>query len=432
MLTIELLNFMACARPVDFAVLRTRTESLGETLYTRGSWKDPWLNLPRDTWPIGVGVVRSAFTIGRSEPSSEEEAWQAIAVAGAGAASGSCGPTYNQTYVGHKEITYKPEMFGLVGPLICQDDLTLHWNSQDFWAKYFAALEKRNVKSLVHRLANVYMNYVPKAAANADFNFVAGNPSVQPPGTTVDLSALGVPQCELIQDYLDATALELIEEGADDPNTNGWITEGPSGPVFPILIGVEASNKLLLNNSDLRNDFNQSFQGWGDANPVIRRLGASRTIKNWRHMITRFPPRWSWSGGTWTRVPAFTMSATSANATLGQVAITNPDWRNPATAPYEAAIVFNPWVMTEEVLQPVNTLPGATWKPQNYMGEWQFVTGNDALIGFSDCTGIADPTHTRGRHFAQYRHALKPIFPSFGRMILFKRCAAAYDCIACS
>lgn len=421
---------MACASP--FAVLRTKTEDLGPTLYTRASWKDPWLNLiPRETWPVGAGVVRSAFTIGRSEPASEEETWQTIAVA-TGSDDGSCGITYNQTYVGHKEITYKPEMFGLVGPLICQDDLTLHWNSADFWEKYFQALEKRNVKSIVHRLANIYMNYVPKAAANSDFNYIAGNPSVQPPGTSVDLSALAVPSCELIQDYLDATALELIEEGADDPNSNGWITNGPSGPVFPVLLGVDASNKLLLNNSDLRNDFNQSFQGWGDANPVIQRLGASRTIKNWRHMITRFPPRWSWSGGVWTRVPAFNMSNAAADATKGYVAITNPAWRDPAQAPYEGAIVFNPWVMTEEVLRPVNSAPGMKWQPQNYFGEWQFVTGNDALLGFTGCTGISDPTHTRGRHFAQYRHAAKPIFPTYGRLVIFKRCAAAYDCIACS
>lgn len=421
---------MACTNP--FAVLRTKTEDLGPTLHNRAAWKDPWLNLiPRETWPVGAGVVRSAFTIGRSEPSTEEETWQTIAVANGGN-SGSCGPTYNQTYVGHKEITYKPEMFGLVGPLVCQDDLTLHWNAKDFWANYMVQLEHRNVKSIIHRLANIYMNYVPKASANADFNYVAGNPAVQPAGTTVDLTALAVPGCELIQDYLDATALELIEEGADNGDTNGWITDGPGGPVFPIMIGVEASNKLLLNNPDLRNDFNQSFNGQGEANPVIKRLGASRTIKNWRHMITRFPPRWQYTGSAFVRVPAFTSSSAAADATKGQVAITNPDWRNAAVAAYEAAIVFSPLVMTEEVLQPVNSMPGMTWQPQNYFGDWQFVTGNDALIGFSDCTGIADPTHTRGRHFAQYRHACKPVFPTFGRLILFKRCAAAYDCISCS
>jgi len=381
---------------------------------------------------VGAGVVRSAFTIGRSEPASEEESWESIGVA-SGSNDGSCGITWNQTYVGHKEVTYKPEMYGLRGPLICQDDLTLHWMSADFWEKYFQALEKRNVKSITHRLANIYMNYVPKAAANSDFNFMAGDPDTQPPATSVNLSGLAEPQCELIQDYLDATALELIEEGADDPNTNGWITNGPAGPVFPILIGVEASNKLLLNNAELRNDYNQAYNSLGDANPVIQRLGASRTIKNWRHVITRFPPRWSYSGGTFTRVPAFSMSAAAANATKGQVAITNPDWRNPATAPYEGAIVLNPWVMTEEVLRPVNSLPGAKWMPQNYFGEWAFVTGNDAMISTDDsCTGITDPLHTRGRHFAQYRHAAKPIFPTYGRLIVFKRCAAAYDCIACS
>jgi hypothetical protein len=149
-------------------------------------------------------------------------------------------------------------------------------------------------------------------------------------------------------------------------------------------------------------------------------------------MVTLFPPRWSCTDGTYTRVPTWVMSTNAADASKGRVAIINPDWRDPAVANVEGAIVWNPWVMTEEVLMPVNSLPGANLKPQNYFGKWEFVTGNDALIGFADCTGIADPTHKQGRHFAEYRHALKPIFPSYGRLILFSRCANDFDCVSCS
>jgi hypothetical protein len=134
--TTKFLDFMACLAPFD--VLRMKVEDLGPTLYLRASYKDPWLNLVnRDTWPVGAGLVRSAFTVGRSEPATDEETWVAVAVTSGGTYAGSCGVTYNQTYVGHLEVTYKPEQFGLVGPLVCQDDLTLHWNSQDFWEKYF-------------------------------------------------------------------------------------------------------------------------------------------------------------------------------------------------------------------------------------------------------------------------------------------------------
>lgn len=424
---------MPCPTPFD--VLRERVEDLGPTLYTRASWKDPWLNLiPREEYPIGAGETRSAFTIGRSEPSTDEETWAPVTTTSGGVFTGSCATTYIQTQVGYKEVQYKPEGFGLVGPLVCQDDLTLHWNSQDFWEKYFMALEKRNMKSLINRLENIYITYSTKVVANSDGSVseYAGNITTQPPASATDLGGAAVPGCGLSQDLLDQEAVTLAEEGADHENTNGWITQGESGPEFPILIGQSASNQILLNNAELRSDYRQAFMGWGDANPVIQRIGASRIIKNFRHIITRFPARYGYTNGAFYRVPTWVMSTASADASKGQVAIVNPDWRNANIAAYEAAIVLNPYVYHEEPLRPVNTAPGMKWTAQNYMGEWRFVTGNDALLGFSGCTGVSDPVHKLGRHFAEYRHAAKPIFPTFGRTILFRRCADVVSCVTCS
>lgn len=455
-----------CLAPFD--VLRMKTEDLGPELYTRASWRDPWLNLvPRGEWPMGAGLDRSAFTIGRSEPSTDEEAWAAIAVKSGNTYTGSCGVTYNQTYVGHLEVHYKPEEFGLVGPLICQDDLTLHWQSTDFWEKYFQALEKRNQKSIINRLGNIYMNYVPKwSAQSTGFAPVDGISSlVQPPPSYVDLNGItagstkvALPSCVLGQDMLDTIAQNLIEIGATDPDSNGWITMGPEGPIFPLHIGLEMSNRLLLNNSELRRDYRSAFEAYGDANPVIARMGASRVIKNFRHMITATPPRWAWVTNTSTvtlvpstgttaavtyhnvsgtdqmiRVPTWIMYEDAAHATKGKTAFINPNWQNPAIASIEGAIGWNPWVMTEEILRPVNSAPGMKWTPQNYFGVWQFITGNDALIGFPDCpAGAQDPTHKQGRHVAEYRHAAKPIFPDYGFLVVYQRCTSNWDCQACS
>lgn len=422
---------MACAQPFD--VLRLRTEDLGPTLYVKASYKDPWLNLvPRAEYPQGAGLVRSSFQIGRSEPTTDEETWNAIVAQGA--STGPCAVTYNDTNVGEKETTYKPEVFGLRGPIVCQDSLAIYWESEAFWMKYFEALEKRNIKSITNRLENIYMNYSTKVvpSTNGTITEYAGQVSTQPPGSAVDLSGVAVPGCGLTQDILDQEALALSEESADVPNSNGWITMGESGPEFPILIGQEASNQILLNNAELRSDYRQAFMGWGDANLVIQRIGASRIIKNFRHIITRFPARWGYTNGAFVRIPRFRMSSAAADATLGQVAIVNPDWLNPNIAGYEAAIVLNPWVYTERVLQPVNAAPGMKWNAQNYFGEWHFVTGNDAFLGMDSCNGISDPMHKQGRHFAEYRHAAEPIFPSYGRTILFKRCPSVIDCVTCS
>lgn len=412
-----------------------RTEFLGPTLYVRGSWKDPWLNLvPRGEWEVGAGLVKSAFTIGRSEPTTDEETWSPIQVSSGGVYTGSCTVNYTQADVGFKETQYMPELFGLVGPLICQDDLTLNWNSNDFWEKYFQALEKRNVKSIVNRLANIYMNYTPKIVpqGNGTVSYTAGNISTQPPASIVDMTGVPVPACGLSQDVLDDQAVHLIEEGAYDPNNNGWLSLGPDGPVFPILIGVAASNQILLNNAELRQDYNFAFEAAKTMNPVIMRLGAFKIIKNFRHVVTPYPPRWQVVNGALVRVPTWLMDTTSANATKGAVAILNPNYTNPSVASVEGAIVMNPWVYTEEPLRPVNVAPGMKWTAQNYMGDWRFVTGNDALLGFAGCAGIQDPTHKQGRHFAEYRHAAKPIFPTYGRTILYTRCASTIDCVSCS
>jgi len=445
---------MVCTAPFD--VLRAKVEDLGPMLLVRASWKDPWLNLiPRETYPKGAGYVRSQFTIGRSEPASDEETWAAIAAIDSNSnPNGACNLTYNQTYVGQKEDQYKPENFGLMGPLICQDDLVMYWNSSAFWERYFQALEKRNRKSVINRLGNIYRQYVYKASANSSFAFIAGDYATQPaPASPVmtGLQGANIPTSELTQEMLDATAVELSEEGADEPNSNGWITQGADGPIFPLYIGQAMSHRLLLNNSELRSDFNNSFQGWGDANPVIKRLGASRIIKNFRHVINRFPARWTTQqvdstgaqghgvgyvygtdDGVLKRVPTWQMSTSSTDATKGQVAIVNPSWRDPSLAKFESCEVLNPWVMTEEVLMPMNSAPGMKLNAQNYFGEWAFVTGNDALLGIASCAGVQDPMKKYGRHFAEYRHALKPQFPIYGRLILFRRCANAFDTITCS
>lgn len=475
----------ACTTPFD--ILRSRTEDLSETLYVRASFREPWLTIiPRDKYPMGAGYVRSSFQVGRSEPSTDEESWAAVQSV-ADNSAGACNQNYNQTYTGFHEDTYKPEAFDLMGPLVCQDDLTMYWKSQEFWEKYFQALEKRNRKSIINRIGNVYRNYVPKASANASFQYVAGNTSTQPSPSAVDLSGLiaSLPDSELTQEMLDGTAVELMEEGADEPNSNGWITQGADGPQFPLLIGSFMSQRILQNNSEFRSDLNQSFQGWGETNPVIKRLGASRIIKNYRHIVNRFPARWrlmsdgetinyastgpdrntnviitatlvvsgavgtitfggpvgtgtttviASAGKAFVRIPTFANADTSVSSitTKGRVAVVNGAWRDPAGAPYESVEVLNPWVMTEEVLMPVNSAPGMKLNPQNYFGEWQFVTGNDALLGISGCTGVNDPLKKYGRHFANYKHALKPIFPLYGRLILFQRCPSSYDRVTCS
>jgi len=436
-----------CACPNPFDALRMRVEDLGPRLYKRATWLDPWLNLvPREEWPIGAGLVRSSFEVGRSEPTTEEETWSAITVTSGSTFIGSCAKSYTDTSVGYLERQYNPEAFWLRGPLVCQSDLTLHWNSVDFWNLYFMRLEQRNTRSIVNRIQNVYCSYATKVTGNTNgtVNVYAGNTNTQPPGASIDLTtdqgttAITAPSCGLDQSLLDSQVHSLVLAGATAEDSAGWISSLGSGPVFSLLIGIDASNQLALNNPELREDLRYSYEGYGDTAEVILRLGASRVLKNYRHVITATPPRWKItdSTGALVRVSPWVMVNGNTQGTSGYgkglVAIPNPDYLNPNIAAVEAAIVLTKWCCTEEVLRPVNAAPGMKWMPQDYYGEWKFITGNDAFLGMDSCTGVADPFHEYGRHFAQYKHAFKPVFPDYARVFLFLRCPNATTCLTCS
>lgn len=487
-----------CPNPFD--ILRMKQEDLGPTLYVRASNRNPWIAMiPRDEYPDGAGMNRSSFTVQRSEPSNDEETWPLLTtvsanvnqVGGTGTldgastpnSSGACANTWNLAEVGYLERPYGPEAFGLVGPTVCQDELVLHWHSVEFWEKYFISLEMRNVRSLENRLANIFMNFVPHAGIVSpltwgnplEFNAVALSKSttVIVPPNQVYLGDIPAPTTatygELTQEALDQTATTLIENTSIQPDDQGWITMSPLGPVFPLLLGVDISQRILQNNADFRLDIRSGWDTFADANPLLKRRGASMVIKNWRHLVTAVPPRWDFvtlgndgqpigpnhlytepnSGlvygastnaintpygntpGCWVRRPAFVMSTSSSVVSKGKSAEINPDWQ---AAVYEGAIGLNPWVFHEEILRPINQVANQTWQSQNYMGEWQFITGLDAFAGIDGCvvpTG-GDPLHTMGRHFARYRHAAHPIFPEYGRLFIFRRCVPALQIYRCS
>jgi len=191
------------------------------------------------------------------------------------------------------------------------------------------------------------------------------------------------------------------------------------------------SQRILLNNAELRQDRRFADMGMGNMAMLFQRIGATRVIKNFRHIINPYPPRYSYNGTAYVRTPTWVMSDGSdptLPATKGNVAYINPDWRDPDQSPFEAVWVLNPWVFHSEAIPPVNSAAGLTWTPRSYMGELVFKTGG-ALIFDPPCF---DPEMKLGRHFGSYKHAPKPIFPTYGRWIVFKRCPASdYECIQC-
>jgi len=412
---------MACSTVFDaFAIA---TENLSDEVYRNASYRSVWLNaIPRGTFETGVGTTKTTFAIENSEPTDDTETWASITntnVIGAanGGAGGSCASSYTDVEVGYTSRTYNPEEFALRGPILCKDDLIYDHNVDTFLRAYVEEMTKRAQRSWEKRYENLYMKFASKVPAGNGLSIVDTEGEVEAVAVQTATSTI-------TQQLLDQLAVDLIDRGATNPDSNGWIGYGEAGPVFPLLIGLEASQQLALH-GELRNDFRHAEGGKGAASELMSRMGATRQIKNFRHIPNLRPARFSYTGtsgsanGKYVRIPQYLMSS----ATKGKKAVLNPAWQ---TALYEAAVILNPSVFTSEIVPPVNSAGGVSWNPTSYMGEWKWVTGGSKIqAANADCE---DPLDKLGRHYAEFKHAARPEFPTHGMTVIFKRaCGLSSD-----
>jgi len=412
---------MAC--PTVFDAFHTATEGLGQELYRIATFKSIMLNVvPRGDFPQGKGTTQTVFTLGNSQPVDDEPAWDAITLNSLAdtADYGLCNPTWNDAYFGYLSETYAPERFPIRGPVLCKDDLFFHHNVDAFLMGYVEELAKYSESIIQNRLEAKYRSLVPHWCCNSSF----AQDLVYTDAGEGTIVGIGEATSELTQEMLDTVAAQLIYDRATEPDSKGFVSLSSVGPLFSLYLGMEASNRIDKNNSEFRLDIR-------DAQPslLMDRIGAKRMIKNFRHIVRVTPPRFSYDVGTdtYTRVPTW---ANDASVTDGTAQKLNPNWIDKSTAPYELALVLNPSVMTEELIDPDSVVGGVKWDNNNYFGKWHWVTGNDA-VGTE--TGCFDPLHKRGRHFAEYMHGIKPgSNKKAGAAIMFKRCPISHTEATCS
>jgi len=390
----------------SFDAMKVATESLAQTVHRQATAQSLWLSaVPRGAYNKNSGLTQTTFTVENSQPTDDTETWSAIALStGSSDNYGACANSYTDVNVGFTETTYSPEKFQLRGPIICSTDLMFDHNPQAFLSAYVQEMVKRSKKSWENKLVTEYMKQCEKVVVSGDGASAAITVD-STRGTALESVALSTTSDDLEQGHLDALAIRLIENGATEGDSNGFINLEDSGPVFPLIIGMEASNKLASNNSDLRADLR-----YGEPNQLLKAMGASRVIGNFRHVPTVNPLRFTHDGTNFVRVNQYT----EASATKGKKYTINPDWR---TATHEAAIVLNPNVLTAELVSPQGY--GLDFDPANYGGEWDWVVGGDRINAFA-ATGN-DPQNTLARHYATYMSAFRPVRPQDGAVIIFDR-----------
>ena len=411
---------MACAN--IFQALKTVSESLGQDVHRKALNRSVWLNaVPTGAYPLGKGLTQTTHTIENSMPINDELAWEKLA-AGTGstantayleaAAGGYCSPTWNDVEWGYSEQTYSPERVAVRGPQICQSNLKYQYNVDVFMRAYLEEITKHSKRILENKIANEYM----KKARKVTISGAAGAEALNDVDVDSDefSAATLADTVNLLPGHLDQLAIKLIESGATEGDSNGWIELGSNGPVFPLIIGMEASNLLLKADSEIRTDYRESSK----SNELLARIGADRVTGNFRHIVVTNPARFRRDSGAYPRVSEHSAGSPVA----GTSTILNPLYSAKSgtnAGIYEAAVCLTPSVMKRLVV-PTQTPGGLAFSPENYSGDWQFITGaykSDSGSG-DHCP---DPLEVYGRHYGQYEMAFEPVFGDHGATLLFKR-----------
>lgn len=402
---------MSCANVFD--VLPVATEYLSKEIYKRATFDSPYDTLiRRGEFMPNTGLTHTTFTILNSAPTNTSD-WDAVSLAN-GSNGGSCDTTYNQVNVGFKSETYSPVKRGWKGPLLCRDDLYFDHEPTQFIDGYITNLANYVKLDWDYHLERQYSTRVPIYVASAGFTTpTAANSTLTAPAAT----------SELTLEMLETLAAVLIQNRATLPDSYGFVQLTDVGPTFTLNIGMEMSQKLIRNDPNYRQDIR-----WAEPSLFMKRIGATKVIQNFRHLVNVLPRRFTHDGTKYVEVPRWSNTTT----TKGTAQDINPAWLSPASAPYEAAVVMNPEVFTAEIVRPPSAVSSVNWAPYGYQGEWKWVTGKDA-IAEADGDACFDPLLKKGRHYAEMIYAPRPASnPKAGALVLFKRCAANYTLATCT
>jgi hypothetical protein len=302
-----------------FDAFRAVSETLSTDVYRNATWKSIWMNLiPRETYKRGSGLALKTYVAANSEPALDDESWSAIALA-SGTGSGSCSVSYQDATVGMTELVYAPEGFGIRGPTLCKDDLTFDHNVDAWLGAYLQELTKRANRTNEKRTESVYIQLSDKCVVSAVDGYATSSGTqllysnqVGLSGVSTVMTPAAAPTNNINQTLLDNLALDLINIGASDPDSNGFINLGEDGPLFPLYIHPDASKRIVTETaagSTIRTDLN-----YGAPNEILKRMGATRIIRNFRHVPNLTPPRFVI--GATTTISTGTTIANSASAYL--------------------------------------------------------------------------------------------------------------------
>ena len=418
-------------------LLVSESSRIGDDIYRKTVDTSPWLKLVKqDAWPDEMGESVSVLVYERSLPYTDAGApkvsWNSVSQNGAAygssdfaagtntlnntgndsASAGSFPASGGTIDFGQTLRTYGLSHAALESPNISLNDLRFPMKRKEQLANIMQILTESTTEVWIQRYRDQYISIAQnKLTATTDTTTTSGfdysitgvgrnttGATASGSGGFLATTAATSAGTQLTQTILDRVYMDLLRNGA---GANAYDRMN-GAPVFLAIMSPETSDSLIRANADIRQDFR-----WSDrVSELLAPLGVQRSYRNFHHLVDAFAPRYSWSGGAFTRVYPFVKVANDlGNARQGFKYELNTSYLNAA---WEDTIIFVPDVFTSLVPKPLSIGNGMEFNAQNYRGEftWRNILDREK-----------NPDGTVGYFRAVFSNGGKPIFPHQGYVI---------------
>lgn len=394
---------MACDAVVDF-LTREQGRIMTPILKRRTFAKSLWMTLiRRGTYPNEMGTGITTLVYERSAPVDAEPTWNAINI-GDGSEGGACLPSATKINIASTTRTFAPYRRVLEGPDICNIDIQpavdllnqlesvagilgdyarIEWDIRDRH-EYFKMCQTKVVCD---------SNITPTTSTTMATTYPSACPTIP-----LSMALLRKFSIDLMRDGAGADALLRGEGGS---------------PIGLVITDNETMGNIIRQNTADREDIRFS----NEANILVRNFGTNYAYQGISFLADPYPRRFSCAGGTYTEIPAFSLTA----ATKGQKAIVNPSWK---TAEVTESFWFDPNVFTQLILQPpVAPAAGFTFKPVDYTGMVQLYNIPDR---------VCNPDGNVIFHRIHMAAASMPVEPERGIAFAHLRCDPEGYALSCA
>jgi hypothetical protein len=389
---------------------RDRINQFHKNVYAKHTRGNPHRDLvPMSAYDLTEGTAPIVRTLTHELPTAYPTSLSDVGKSD-GTGNPACNPSSTTIKRGETQRTFNLQFTSFKTDVVCLSDL----KRAEQMAQAAADFE-RSLTEYVHvwwgdwyRVQNIKMvdNKVSTAASGGI------DLKVNQEGNHTDCA---LPTADLSWDHLKALYWELVYNGIADELAVGRDSKGR--PILPLMAGPGIIGSLWSGDTHVKEQVK-----YFDAAQNLKLLGYDGAINGFVPVLDLFPIRYGKTGdGIETSADLveanFIYPTANANATVGRTHAIRSQYRTVARgglAEYEVVTILgrNVWEAKYEATDP-SSFSGMSFKPQNYMGEFQWIGGdkNKTFLGDNDRGNL-------GYYLADIRCGAKPIYPELGVSIV--------------